>query len=389
MKIQRVLITSTLLFITNLSLVYAQNVDYFIQETNALSNGRGMMFYDRKMYLDSAFSMISRGRELHNDPMISKLYSKILEQRRYLFYTLNSPVEKIMAFLEEVKKSVDQYPEDSALFRVELGTHLHLLKKYLLTDQSVDNTIKDIHERSAGRIDPFAELSLLVVELSYKESYCNKLMKSWIVYNAKISGTTEVKKAIEFLNSLLRLSVDKQMACNYMTIKNLFPKEHEVDEFQNDIASKILEDFVGLKPSLHSILELKYYLDMYPTFGALLDFFKNWILNLADEYTSSKQWSRAGIVFHLAKPHFPNDSDLLFIKKKWVIDDYKENYLGSAVSTAELNWTGSTANCDPGTISDVSSTKVVQRVNYFRRLAGVPDDIILDKSINEESQKRH
>lgn len=49
-------------------------------------------------------------------------------------------------------------------------------------------------------------------------------------------------------------------------------------------------------------------------------------------------------------------------------------------------WSGSKARCDPGTIDDDVQQKVEDRINYFRRQAGVPD-IYLDAELNSWCQK--
>ena len=60
---------------------------------------------------------------------------------------------------------------------------------------------------------------------------------------------------------------------------------------------------------------------------------------------------------------------------------------GSSVGWNELGWTGSTASCTAGTLSDQAHSKVLQRINYYRRLAGLADDIVLDTVKNTKSQQ--
>jgi hypothetical protein len=69
-----------------------------------------------------------------------------------------------------------------------------------------------------------------------------------------------------------------------------------------------------------------------------------------------------------------------------VIDDYNNNYLTSAVSTAELAWTGNAAGCDAGTVSQLAHDRVIQRINYFRRQVGYTESITLDASKSAASQ---
>jgi hypothetical protein len=66
-----------------------------------------------------------------------------------------------------------------------------------------------------------------------------------------------------------------------------------------------------------------------------------------------------------------------------IIDDYKNIYLTSEVSTADLGWTGSVATCTPGATSALSKTNTINRINYFRKLVGVPSNMVLDQNAYE------
>jgi len=65
--------------------------------------------------------------------------------------------------------------------------------------------------------------------------------------------------------------------------------------------------------------------------------------------------------------------------------DYQDNYVGTkAISIA---WTGSTTGCASGEISNTVRNNVIQRVNYYRRLVGLPDNITLNSSQNQKCQE--
>ena len=72
-----------------------------------------------------------------------------------------------------------------------------------------------------------------------------------------------------------------------------------------------------------------------------------------------------------------------------VVNDYVTNYLGSDVSLGELSWTGDadSAVCNAGTISQLSQDRTLQRINYFRRLVGLPDSISFDTTLNRKCQE--
>ena len=50
------------------------------------------------------------------------------------------------------------------------------------------------------------------------------------------------------------------------------------------------------------------------------------------------------------------------------VNDYNNLYLTSAFNLADMNWTGSVNNCNPGTISQSVLNKNLQRINYYRKL---------------------
>jgi len=58
------------------------------------------------------------------------------------------------------------------------------------------------------------------------------------------------------------------------------------------------------------------------------------------------------------------------------INDYKDNYLGSELTN--LGWTGNEIGCIAGDISTDAHNKVIQRINYFRRVCGLSDNVTLD-----------
>jgi hypothetical protein len=65
--------------------------------------------------------------------------------------------------------------------------------------------------------------------------------------------------------------------------------------------------------------------------------------------------------------------------------DYVNNYLGSRYDS--VGWTGNTDNCEAGTTSQINKDMVLLRLNYFRRLVGLPDNVVLVDSLNEKAQQ--
>jgi hypothetical protein len=62
------------------------------------------------------------------------------------------------------------------------------------------------------------------------------------------------------------------------------------------------------------------------------------------------------------------------------------NGVYAASSDSELGWTGSVANCNPGTISADAIERIRLRLNYFRAMAGVSSSIEFDPVYNAQCQ---
>jgi hypothetical protein len=80
-----------------------------------------------------------------------------------------------------------------------------------------------------------------------------------------------------------------------------------------------------------------------------------------------------------------NDNTPVQTERDRIISEYNTNYLGSAVTDA--GWTGSTATCTAGTYSTDAMNKTLQRINYFRKMAGVSSAITFDAAKNAKCQE--
>ena len=70
-----------------------------------------------------------------------------------------------------------------------------------------------------------------------------------------------------------------------------------------------------------------------------------------------------------------------------VLKDYQENYLDQALTSTQIKWTGNEDNCQPGDTDAKVKELVLKRVNYFRRLAGLPDNIVMNSEKSKKCQE--
>lgn len=99
------------------------------------------------------------------------------------------------------------------------------------------------------------------------------------------------------------------------------------------------------------------------------------------------RFSEAGMRLRMQWAANPGDPELAQMYREWVIEDYRANYLGSQMSYEEMAWTGNTATCEAGTVSDVTYERMLQRINYVRRLAGIPDSNVFNEEWNAICQE--
>jgi tetratricopeptide (TPR) repeat protein len=89
-----------------------------------------------------------------------------------------------------------------------------------------------------------------------------------------------------------------------------------------------------------------------------------------------------------------NDNEFQVLWEKTVVNDFRNNYFGSRVlkdvagtQPFGFTWNGSASACYPGYLPDSILKKVIQRINYFRRTAGLLDPVALNINYNNACQE--
>lgn len=73
--------------------------------------------------------------------------------------------------------------------------------------------------------------------------------------------------------------------------------------------------------------------------------------------------------------------------REQMVINYNTNYIGSMVSDSELGWTGNVSSCNAGTISGLSNIRLLQRINYYRALVGLPIATSIDPISSAKCQE--
>lgn len=118
-------------------------------------------------------------------------------------------------------------------------------------------------------------------------------------------------------------------------------------------------------------------------------------LHLIKEYSDSAYFSYARLAIKQHDFLFPSAPKLQALKRNFVEQDFIQNYFGSRLLKEQVNgktvsefvWNGNELLCKEGKVPSSIQKKVEQRINYFRRAAGVPDYVRLDSNKNAACQK--
>ncbi len=106
--------------------------------------------------------------------------------------------------------------------------------------------------------------------------------------------------------------------------------------------------------------------------GTFAGYLNNLIPN-TDYYHRAYATNSAGTVYGDVLVFRTLDTIPELTAREKTINDYEDNYIGSMVS--DPGWTGNVNGCLAGTISQDAKKKVLQRLNYFRRLVGLSDNV--------------
>src|SRR5574343_21785 len=118
-------------------------------------------------------------------------------------------------------------------------------------------------------------------------------------------------------------------------------------------------------------------------------------MRLIDEAADSGDFQLARETYQIAVSKYPDQqANLKKLWRKIVENDFKRNYFGSRINPVgkkeagvpEYSWNGYADSCKWGKMSDDIILRAEQRINYFRRMAGLTEMIALSKEDNEMCQ---
>lgn len=111
-------------------------------------------------------------------------------------------------------------------------------------------------------------------------------------------------------------------------------------------------------------------------------------IKLLNSHLQREEFVQFAILIQKALSLNPANTRLLELKKRYIIADYKKEMRNGEFSGnfKIFDIAPSTIKCIPGQVSANANSKVLSRINYVRRLAGIPDSAIFKTELNKQSQ---
>ena len=357
---------------------------------------------------DSAKTLIANGRELFgNDAKLNFYHKKVtLEQIKGM-----PPSNLMLDYIQEV---LNFDPTDEDLLHKENSVFIYLIKTKIssnkvaegdkLIDRFVAEKVAKSNMEDSRKIketDVFVEKkpeNVLWKLAEYFQTYSHiesakHTLNKYISATAKSSSSSDIA---ERWNIITKYAFDtKSFAYGSFVLQQAiskYPSNSDLKQSRAKIIAEkeVVRTTVDEQGALYSLMKDHYESEKND------DNLKR-VIAINDKYigllTSANRFSTAKDVMAEQMAYAPaadHSERLRFIAK----EDFYQNYYLTRTKGKDLDgneikpwiWNGSTSGCDEGSIDLDIQNKVANRINYFRRNAGVPE-VLFDEATNEYCQK--
>jgi tetratricopeptide (TPR) repeat protein len=315
-------------------------------------------------------------------------------------------------YLDKVQEELDFFPSDSFMLHKENAVYLYLIRQEILLNpsESTDSLIDAFARVKQNKFDHKRKRKILEYDRFVKDKK-QKVRFLMMDYYSNFGHTVASNYLFDYW--LLRKSQGKVNKTVYLSQIAEMEKESSI-ALINQLYNHVVEKYGGTEP-------VKQRLDYYNTleikevpFNQTADFL---ILNekvvaendkfIIKEQLKGNRWKYINICashgdffrsyfawdFYVKEYGSTVMTDSLL--KTISIMDFDVNYFGSRVkkkkvggmTLPDVKWKGGNTNfCKPGTIPDSIQEKVLDRINYFRRMAGVYKPTVLVTQMNKMCQ---
>ncbi len=363
----------------------------------------GRYYIDKKQY-DTAYRFVKNGSELFPQDDSLTYYNYGL--MRYAIGKTRPSFD----YLNLAKQGVEKFPTDSFFNHKENAIYLYFLngmamaKDYVqfdsfLTVFAKTKQIKAKHPKIdlIKKYDLFAgqdvktfhaNLYPYLAEIGLRDACFAAFLA-----NNKINAITNNNAKHIVINQNLKPLVAEILLDQY--IKNE-PKNTSHKNGRKEYTSTMNKSVYGYYDFLPLIILNDACAKDFPTDISFKAKAKELRSRLITEAIDSNDFTLARKIWNESKTLYSDLSKNLDAQlRKMVEQDFKTNYFGSRVNLKgknepkipEYQWNGSIdRQCNEGKMNEAIITKAQQRINYFRRMACVSDNIVLTDDNNENCQ---
>ncbi len=362
----------------------------------------GQYYIEKKQY-DTAYVIVKNGREiLPNDPVLSS----------YTYNLMRYALEKIPPsddYLKLVQQSLKDFPTDSFLNHRENSIYIFLLNGMAkANEQRQFDSLVMLYAKSKKDKGSSKNLELIkkydIFAGQEPDIFIENLYKYFVDINLREAAySTYIKHISLSAKPNLQRSFNSFVVLEKPVYAEVLFNRHLELNSKDILTKKTMQEYIIQKNKE----QLGYYdiLPMlnlnnacakdYPKDLSFKTKAKEYRTRLINEATDSadfvlarKIWNESNTLYSDLKKELDGQW------KKIVSEDFKVNYYGSRINPfgkkelgiPEFKWKGEMDKCIPGKMSDTLVLRLERRINYFRRMAGVTEEIVLTNDNNENCE---
>jgi len=357
---------------------------------------------------DSAIALITDGRKLYGDNAklnfyLRKITSDIIK---------DMPPSKLM--LDYVQEVLFYVPTAEEFLQKENSIYIYLIKNSITnnhwseSDTMINQFVREkIQKNKLKQLIRIKETDIFIEKKTenvlwklaeYFEHYSHYKSASYVL-EKYISHTTEGDQPSDTLSRWQVISdytyqtKSLPFACFIIQEAILnYPSNEELLKLRSRVIAEkeVVRTSVDEQGALYRLVKEEF---EYNPSTEVLDKLEQINSKYLGLLVSENRFSSARQVMSELIGYFPDKdhSDQLQLIAR---EDFYQNYFNTKTKGKDINgkditpfvWNGRVGGCNQGTIDREIQNKVVDRINYFRRNAGVPE-VLFDEATNEYCQK--
>jgi uncharacterized protein YkwD len=364
--------------------------------------------YFQSAKYDSAKYMIAAGRTLFGNDSRLNYFQKnvVMAQLKFI-----PPSTLMLNYIQEV---LLHNPDDKDLLQKENALYIYLIKnKVNRMDTAEIDTILNtfVREkvaksklkavRTIAEVDVFVEKkpeNVLWKLAEYFQTYTH-LKSAKYVLDKYISTTAKSKLSDDVeqrWNVIAKYAFDtKEFPYASFVLQQAilkYPLNTELSAKRTQVIAEkeVVRTTVEEQATLYSLMKDEYKIDTTAeNLERIIAINEKYIglLMAANRFSTAKGIMAEKIVL---APDIDHSRQLRLLAK----EDFYQNYFNTRTQGKDINgeeippysWNGRSGGCDEGIVDFEIQSKVADRINYFRRNAGVPE-VLFDEATNEYCQK--